>query len=170
MLVGLDRAVRESLEDLPGACQIRRLGEGDLDPRAARLILQLGCGALRDRLAVVDDQDVVGQPIRLSPADTTSTVAGDGTISSENGQLGRIGVVQPDDPRKLNAEGDTLLRADAPTAQAAQARVVQGAVEDSNVQPVTQITRMLDEYRRFQYLGQFLQAESDRQNNAIEKL
>ena len=30
----------------------------------------------------------------LSPADTRS-IAGDGTISSENGQIGRIGVVQP---------------------------------------------------------------------------
>jgi flagellar basal-body rod protein FlgF len=111
--------------------------------------------------------DVSGQPIRLSPADTIITVAGDGTISSENGRLGRIGVVQPDDPRKLTAEGGTLLRADAQTAQA---RVVQGSVEDSNVQPITQITRMLDEYRRFQYLGEFLQAESDRQRAAIDKL
>jgi hypothetical protein len=29
---------------------------------------------------------------------------------------------------------------------------------------------MLDEYRRFQYLGEFLQAESDRQRAAIDKL
>ena len=114
--------------------------------------------------------DTAGQPIRLSPADTTITVAGDGTVSSENGRLGRIGVVQPDDPRKLTAEGGTLLRADTQTAQAAQSRVAQGAVEDSNVQPITQITRMLDEYRRFQYLGEFLQAESDRQRAAIDKL
>jgi flagellar basal-body rod protein FlgF len=114
--------------------------------------------------------DVGGQPIRLSPADTTITVAGDGTISSENGRLGRIGVVRPADPRKLTAEGGTMLRADTPTAQADQPRLVQGAMEDSNVQPVTQITRMLDEYRRFQYLGEFLQAEADRQRTAIDKL
>ncbi len=114
--------------------------------------------------------DVNGQPIRLTPADTVITVAGDGTVSSENGRIGRIGVVQPADPRALTAEGGTLMRADGPTAPTAQPRIMQGAVEDSNVQPVTQITRMLDEYRRFQFLGEFVQAEADRQRTAIDKL
>ncbi len=114
--------------------------------------------------------DVTGQPIRLSPADTVITVAGDGTVSSENGRVGRIGVVQPADPRALTAEGGTLLRADSPTAAPAQANIVQGAVEESNVAPVTQVSRMIDEYRRFQFLGQFIQAESDREREAIDKL
>jgi flagellar basal-body rod protein FlgF len=114
--------------------------------------------------------DVNGKPIRLSSTDTAITVSGDGTISSENGQLGRVGVVQPNDPRALTAEGNTLMRADAPTAPTALPRIVQGSVEDSNVQPVTQLTRMMAEYRRFQFLGEFVQAEADRQRTSIDKL
>lgn len=114
--------------------------------------------------------DVTGQPLRLSPADTILTVAGDGTISSENGRIGRIGVVQPQNPAALTAEGGTLLRADTPTTPTAQPRIVQGSVEDSNVAPVTQVTRMLDQSRQFQFLSQFLQAEADRQRTTIDKL
>jgi len=48
--------------------------------------------------------------------------------------------------------------------------IVQGSVEDSNVQPVLETTRMLDGLRQFQFVTQFIQAESDRQQSVIDKL
>jgi flagellar basal-body rod protein FlgF len=47
---------------------------------------------------------------------------------------------------------------------------VQGAVEDSNVQPVMETTRMMNDLRQFQFMSQFIQAEADRQQSAIDKL
>ena len=38
------------------------------------------------------------------------------------------------------------------------------------MQPVTEITRMMDGLREFQFVSQFVQAESDRQQSAIDKL
>jgi len=114
--------------------------------------------------------DTNGQPIRLSPADTSVTITGDGTVSSQNGQLGQIGVVQPTDPMRVTAEGGSLYRADVPTTQAATPGVVQGAVEGSNVQPVIEITRMMDGLRQFQFVSEMIQSESDRQQSAIDKL
>ena len=73
--------------------------------------------------AVLDSN---GQPIVLSPTDTQITIAGDGTVSSENGQLGKIGVVRPTDPMKLAAEGNTLFRADTPTTPVTSPGLVQG--------------------------------------------
>ncbi len=113
---------------------------------------------------------MTGQPITVSVADTVLTVAGDGTLSSENGQLAKIGVVQPADPNRITAEGGTLLRADAPTAPVQQPKIVQGAVEESNVQPIAEMTRMIKTDRRFGFLAQFVQAESDRQSSAIDKI
>ena len=49
-------------------------------------------------------------------------------------------------------------------------RLVQGAIEDSNVQPVLEMTRMMDGLRQFQFVSQFIQAEGDRQQSAIDKL
>ena len=114
--------------------------------------------------------DSNGQPVQLSQTDTIITVAGDGTISSENGQLAKVGVVKPNDPMQLAAEGNTLFRSGSATAPVATPNVVQGAVEDSNVQPVREVTRMMDGERQFQFMIQFIQAESDRQQSVIDKL
>jgi len=89
--------------------------------------------------------DSSGQPIRLATTDTGLSVAGDGSLSSRVRQIGRVGVVQPADPTLLRAEG-------------------------SNVQPITELTRMLDTARQFQFVTQFVQAESTRRQNVIDKL
>lgn len=111
-----------------------------------------------------------GQPILISPADTRITIASDGSVSSENGVLGKIGVVQPADAMKLSAEGATLFASNAPTTPVATPGVVQGAIEESNVQPVMEVTRMIDDARQFQLMTQFVQAEADRYQTAIDKL
>ena len=116
--------------------------------------------------AVLDSN---GQPIQVSPTDTEVSIAGDGTVSSQNGQLGKIGAVSVD-PMSITGEGGTLFRTTAPTTPVASPGIVQGAIEDSNVQPVVEVTRMMASMREYQFMSQFIQAESDRQQNAIDKL
>lgn len=113
--------------------------------------------------------DVTGKPLQLSPGDTQITITGDGVITSENGQLGKIGVVTPTDPMKLQSEGGTLFRADTPTTQAAQPGVVQGVLEGSNVPPVLEVTRMMNDLRDYQFTTQLIQAEDDRIQATIDK-
>ncbi len=113
--------------------------------------------------------DVAGKPIQIGASDTRITITGDGSIASENGPLGKIGVVKAADPNKLRAEGATLLRADTPTSQMEQPGVVQGVVEGSNVPPVLEITRMMNDMRDFQFTTQLIQAEDDRIQTTIDK-
>ncbi len=114
--------------------------------------------------------DVTGKPIQIASADTRVTIAGDGSVSTENGQVGKIGVVQPTDPMTLRAEGATNFIADGPTTPVASPGIVQGAIEESNVQPVMEVTRMMNALREFQFVTQLVQAEGDRQQNTIDKL
>ena len=51
------------------------------------------------------------------------------------------------------------------TAPVAVARDRTGRVEESNVQPVLEMTRMMDGERQFEFMTQFVQAEGDRQQN-----
>lgn len=116
---------------------------------------------------VVDAQnepllDVTGQPIQISTAD--------GTLSSDNGQIGKIGVVTPANPQAMRAEGSRLFDANGPTTPLAAPKIVDGAVEDSNVQPTEEMTRMMDDLREFQFVSQFVQGEADRQQGAIDKI
>jgi flagellar basal-body rod protein FlgF len=113
--------------------------------------------------------DTNGKPIQIPPTDTQVSIAGDGSVSTESGPVGKIGVVTAD-PMKLRAEGGTNFVSDAPTSPVATPGVVQGAMEESNVQPVLEVTRMMDNERQFQFVTQLVQAESDRQQNSIDKL
>ncbi len=114
--------------------------------------------------------DTAGKPIQLSPTDVNVSIAADGSLSSENGPLGKIGVVAPADVNKLRAEGATHFASDTTTSQVSSPGIIQGAIEDSNVQPVLETTRMMDDVRQFQFVTQFIQAENDRQQSAIDKL
>ncbi|HYZ24701.1 MAG TPA: flagellar basal-body rod protein FlgF [Rhodopila sp.] len=114
--------------------------------------------------------DTNGQPIRIPLTETNVHISGDGTVSSDSGQLGKIGVVKPNDPMTLRAEGATHFVSESPTTPLASPGIVQGAVEDSNVQPVMEMTRMIDTQRQFQFVTQFVQAEGDRQQSAIDKI
>ncbi len=111
-----------------------------------------------------------GAPLRIAPTDTTITITADGTVSTESGEIGRIGVVVPTDPNRMTAEGNRDLRADSPTEPVKDPKVVQGAVEDSNVQAVVETTRMMSDLRSFQFTTQFVQAEADRMQSAIDKI
>jgi flagellar basal-body rod protein FlgF len=114
--------------------------------------------------------DTTGKPIVIAPTDTQISIAGDGTITSENGEVGKIGIVRPTDPMKLQAEGATNFVSNTPTTPVTAPGIVQGAVEGSNVQPVLEVTRMMDDVRQFQFVTQLVQAEGDRQQQTIDKL
>lgn len=114
--------------------------------------------------------DVNGKPIALAEADTQIGVASNGVISSENGQIGQIGVVAPQDVNRMRAEGARLYASDSPTKPVVDPQITQGAVEESNVQPIREVVAMMTTLREFQFTSQFVQAEGDRQQSAIDKI
>jgi flagellar basal-body rod protein FlgF len=111
-----------------------------------------------------------GTPMQVAPGDTDIRVAADGTMTTENGRVGTVGVVTVADTNRLTAEGGKLFRADTATPPADAPKVVQGMIEDSNVQPMLELTRMLQTQRDFQFVSQFVDSEADRQQSAIDKL
>lgn len=124
---------------------------------------------------VVDDNgnallDTNGRKLQTAPADTVISVASNGVVSSQNGQIGTIAVVTPDDPNQMRAEGSRLFNSGSPTTPVKVPQVIQGAIEESNVQPTLEITKMMNDLREFQFTTQFLQAEGDRQQSAIDKI
>jgi len=114
--------------------------------------------------------DVNNHPLQLSAADTNPTITGDGNISSAGGTIGQIGVVTPNDPTQLQTEGNNLLVASGGTTPVATPKVIQGAIEQSNVEPIGETTSMMNELREFQFVSQFVEAENTREQDAIAKL
>ncbi len=141
---------------------------GERYTRAGRFALA-GDGKLTDSEgnAVLDAR---GTPVLLGPNDTRIEVRGDGSVHSENGPVGQLRVVRFEDPQKLRAEGSRLYASDEPGAAAERPGVVQGAVENSNVQPVAEITTLTAQMREFQLATQFVEREGERLSSAVERI
>jgi len=117
---------------------------------------------------VLDDG---GAPIAIPPEAISITVGRDGTISTEQGQLGRVQVVRFDNEQALLRRENNLygpnqevpLPVDDP-------QVVQGMVEGSNVMGVVEMTRLIGTLRSYQAAQTLVQEESQAQEDAIQGL
>ena len=114
--------------------------------------------------------DTTGKPLQIAPSDTDLSVAPNGVISSQNGKIGQIGIVAPQDPNQMQAEGSRLLSSQSPTKAVAAPDLSAGGIENSNVQPIQETITMMTGLREFQFTTQFIQAEADRQQAAIDKI
>src|SRR5690606_16869687 len=85
-----------------------------------------------------------GAAITFANDETGITIARDGTISSDQGQRGKLAIVTFDNPRAMEKVGDSLLSTAQPELPAENTRLVQGALEGSNVQPIVEMTNMID--------------------------
>jgi flagellar basal-body rod protein FlgF len=121
--------------------------------------------------------DVSGSPITLDPNNGVAAIAKDGTISQitpqgQSVQVGKLGVVRFADLTALSKEGDNLYSAaggQTPTP-APDAQVHQNMVEKSNVQPVAEITRLIDITRAYDRVTQMISQTQDLSDNAVQRL
>jgi flagellar basal-body rod protein FlgF len=116
---------------------------------------------------VLDDG---GGPFVVPPESAALSIAGDGTVSSAQGVLGRIDLVTFQNEKRLEKAGGSLYRTGQPAVPADGARVVQGALEGSNVQPILEMTRMMTTVRAYQGTQRLLDAHHEMQRRAIEKM
>ncbi len=111
--------------------------------------------------------DAGGTPLTV-PAGQIA-LAADGTLSANGQPFARIGLWQPSDPLTLRHEGGTLFDA-GPLEPAASSSLQQGMLEESNVDPVTEVARMIEVQRAYE-LGQgFLDREDERMRGVIQTI
>jgi flagellar basal-body rod protein FlgF len=95
---------------------------------------------------------------------------GDGTMTSNVGQVGQIQLVQFADDQAMRKAGNGLYVTDQPTLPATRASLLQGSLEGSNVQPVMEMTRMMEMLRDYQNAQKLVDSEHERQRTAISRL
>jgi len=112
--------------------------------------------------------DIGGAPVFLPPDAVDLSVAADGTMSAGGVPLAQIGLVQPVDVLGMIRESGVLFRADAGVEPADTGRILQGFLESSNVDPISQIARMIEVQRAYEMGQSLLEREDERIRSAIK--
>ena len=111
-----------------------------------------------------------GQPFFLTPGDTKISVARDGTVSTQNGVLGKLAVVKFDDEHRLRPGAGGLYDTEDTGTPVENPMVAQGMLEGSNVQPVIEMSRMIQVHRAYDAVKGFVEKEDDRMKKMIRDL
>ncbi len=123
------------------------------------------------RLVTADGHPVQGEgggPIVLGAGDAQVVVARDGTVSSDSGEIGRLRIVRFEDPRSLDAVAGGLMMSATPAVAVANPDVVQGMLEGSNVEPISEITRLIAVKRAYESAAKLIDREDDRIRNMVK--
>ncbi len=118
---------------------------------------------------VLDDG---GGEIVIDPEKGPIAIAKDGTISQGQERIGKVGIVKFDTLSALEKTGDNLLRNSSnQTAQPApDTQVQQGMLEGSNVNPISEITRMIEVTRTYESVSNMMSSNADLSRTSISRL
>jgi flagellar basal-body rod protein FlgF len=98
------------------------------------------------------------------------TITDGGTIETDQGTAGNLMVVSFQNEQQLKPEGDNLYNTTETGAPSYDNHVIQGALEGSNVQPVMEMTRMIDVSRAYQATQQMMMDEHNRLRDMIQRM
>jgi flagellar basal-body rod protein FlgF len=141
------------------ALDVALSGEGFLVVQTPRGERYTRAGSLQldaaGQLVTLNGDLVVGEggPVTLRPGEVS--IGEDGTVSVQGQAAGRLKIVRFQDPRAaLVKEGDSLFAATGAErpAEAPQTRLLQGALETSNVNVVAEMAAMMQNGREFDSL------------------
>jgi flagellar basal-body rod protein FlgF len=120
-----------------------------------------------------------GGPIQLPSGFEDIEIKSNGklraTVSGRQQDIAQIGVFRPNNPNAMRKGGDGLLTAPQSEMQPVTpddggARIVQGTIENSTVQPMKEIANMTELSRAYERLQSVLTNESDRDRKMIDSL
>lgn len=137
-----------------------RDGAFTLDPEG-RLTTQAGVAVQGDGGEIILDRSL-GEP----------AVAADGTISQNGSPVGRLSIVRFDSLAALEKGGDGLYRnaSNSTAIEATDARVRQGMLEGSNVNPILEITNLIEIQRAYESVTRMIENANDLSRRAVERL
>ncbi|UWQ91328.1 flagellar hook-basal body complex protein [Aliisedimentitalea scapharcae] len=105
------------------------------------------------------------------PSDTGKIhFASDGTVSADGRLLGQIGLFQATETTAMKREDGVMFDPGGDVEPALNAQIIQGFLEGSNVNPILQISRMIEIQRAYELGQSFLESEDERIRNAVKSM
>ncbi len=114
--------------------------------------------------------DAGGAPVFVPQGVGQIGIGPDGTISVGGQPIGQIGLVMPIDPNQMVRQGGVMFDAQGGFEAALDGRMLQGFLEDSNVNPILQVGRMIEVQRAYELGQSFLDKEDERIRSVVEAI
>lgn len=117
--------------------------------------------------------DAGGAPIQINPGNGTISISSKGEISQDGKRVATLGLFRLAPDSKLTRyEGSGLMpdRPAEPVVDFTANGVVQGHVENSNVNPMLEMTRLISISRSFEAISAMIDKADGTLNNAIRTL
>ncbi len=184
--LAFNEAVNISRDPKEGALQITRdpldvalRGKGWFSVAAAQGVLYTRSGTLivdsENRLALPDGNLILdrgGQQIALPEGWESVSISPEGVVYADNDRITQIAVVEFDDDAELEKLDSLYYRASDEQARifAEQTKILQGARELSNVEPVRELVQLIDVERSYRQMATYLDLEDRRAQEAIRTL
>ncbi|WGM48078.1 Flagellar basal-body rod protein FlgG [Brevundimonas sp. NIBR10] len=113
-----------------------------------------------------------GGDIILDPSRGQVTVGDDGTISQGGLLVGKLSLARFETLAALSKDGDGLYRnrSNAAPIEAAGAKIHQGSLEGSNVNPLIEITNMIEISRAYERVSKMIENVNDLSRRSVERL
>lgn len=127
----------------------------------------------RGELVTQQGHRVAGEngPIVLAPGETGIRMSADGTVSTDQGQRGKLRLVRFANPQAIRSEGDNLFSATAPAQPVGPTGQIEpGALERSNVKPILEMSRLLDVQRTYTTIAGLMSKVDELRRTAISRL
>ncbi len=112
--------------------------------------------------------DAGGAPVFVPPDASDLGLSADGTLSSQGRPLAQIGLVLPVERSDLLREDGVMFHSPGGHEPVENPRVLQGFLEGANVDPISQIARMIEVQRAYEMGQSFLDAENERVRTALD--
>lgn len=97
-------------------------------------------------------------------------IARDGTLSVDGEPLAQIALVRPEDPAQLRRAAGVLMEPLGEVVPAEAAVIHHGFLEESNVNPLTEMARLIAVQRAYELGQSFLDREDERIRNVVQTL
>jgi flagellar basal-body rod protein FlgF len=116
--------------------------------------------------------DDAGGEIIIDPERGPVTISADGILSQAGQRVGRIGVVGFESAAVLQKVGDNLYQntSNATAQPVTASKIRQGMLEGSNVQPIAEITRMIEVQRAYESMARMMDSNSDLSRRSVERM
>jgi len=114
--------------------------------------------------------DQAGEPIFVPRSDERIVIESDGSVKLGDEVYGRIAVVEFDNPVSLKKVRDSLFETEELPRPADDSEVHQGLIEGSNVNPILELTQMIEVSRSYDRVKNLIDTENKRAEQAIQRL